>query len=323
MFWDLSVLLGGLGLLLVGGDFLVRGATGLARRLGVPALVVGLTVVAFGTSTPELVVNLIAARSGQGDVGFGNVVGSNIANLALLLGLTALICPLAVQSIVVRREMPMMLLTVFVALVFAGDRVLAGRDMDRFDRGDGLVLLLIFGVYLYYLIGDAMQSRASLLRPDPGIVHSDMPMRGGTVVALIVGGLVMLMLGGRWTVEGATALARAAGMSEVAIALTIVAVGTSLPELVTSLSAAFRKEPDLAIGNLVGSNIYNLTFVLGLSAAITPMTVPTGGGTDLLILLGVSLVVLPLALTGGRISRIEGLCLIAAYSGYTGWVLMR
>ncbi len=323
MLWDLSVLLGGLGLLLVGGDGLVRGATGLARRLGVPALVVGLTVVAFGTSTPELVVNLIAARSGQGDVGFGNVVGSNIANLALLLGVTALICPLAVQSIVVRREMPMMLLTVVIALVLAGDRLLVGGAMDQFDRGDGLVLLLIFGVYLYYLIGDAMQSRAGRLRPEPEVGDADLPMRSWVIVALIIGGLAMLMLGGRWTVDGATALARAAGMSEVAIALTIVAVGTSLPELVTSLSAAFRKQPDLAIGNLVGSNIYNLTFVLGLSAAVTPMAVPKGGGTDLLILLGISLVVLPLALTGGRINRIEGGGLVLGYVGYTAWVLMR
>lgn len=327
MLWDLFMLLGGLGLLVVGGELLVRGATGMARRLGVPALVIGLTVVAFGTSMPELVVNLIAAQSGRGDVGFGNVVGSNIANLALLLGVTALVSPLAIQNQVIRRELPMLLLTVLAGLALAGDRLLSGRDADVFDRGDGLVLLLLFSVYLYYLIGDALRSRTAAALPEasPKSATDDRlkPMHFGLVVVFIVGGLALLMLGGRWTVSGAVELARAAGMSEVVIALTIVAVGTSLPELVTSVSAALRGESDLAVGNLVGSNIYNFTFILGVSAAVTPMTVPIGGGTDLLILLGLSILVLPLALTGKRITRIEAGVLIAGYVGYVAWLLAR
>ena len=321
---DLLMLFGGLGLLLVGGDLLVRGAVALANRLGVPTLVIGLTVVAFGTSTPELVVNLIAAIRGDAEVGFGNVVGSNIANLALLLGITALVRPLIVQEIIIRREVPMMLLTCVAALVLAEDQLLVNRPDNRFDRDDGMVLLLLFGIYLYYLIGDALRPNVSCLDPaEPGDGRSTPSSPLWRSCGLVLIGLALLMVGGQLTVRGATDLALAAGIPEVVVSLTLVAVGTSLPELITSLAAARRGESDLAIGNLVGSNIYNLTFVFGLTASIASIPVPAGGIVDLIVMLAISSLLLPLAMSQRRISRGEGLGLLVLYVGYVSWLVIR
>ena len=311
--------------MLAGGEALVRGAVALAERLGVPTLIVGLTVVAFGTSTPELVVNLIAAFRGNSDVGFGNVVGSNIANLTLLLGITALIRPVLVQNVVVRREVPMMLLTTVAALIFAEDALLNGRE-SRFDRDDGLVLLLLFGIYLYYLVVDALSQRSHpplLPAPAAPLTLTDATVSLPLTLGLIIVGLGMLIGGGQLTVYGATALAQAAGIPDVVIALTIVAVGTSLPELVTCVAAARRGQSDLAIGNLVGSNIYNLTFVFGLTATFDPIRVPAGGIIDLVVMLAVSALVLPLSLTGKSVSRGEGVLLMVLYTGYITWLTLR
>ncbi|BAM04914.1 calcium/sodium antiporter [Phycisphaera mikurensis] len=317
MLLSLTLLGLGLALLLAGGEALVRGAVAAAERLGVPTLVIGLTVVAFGTSTPELVVSLGAAWRGSPDLTFGNVVGSNLANVTLLLGLTALVKPVLVERRIVRREVPLMLLTAAAAAALALDGSLGSAGAaDAFSRGDGLVLLLLFAVYLYGLLGDALGEKGPAGSTEAA---AKPPASGWLALGLIALGLVGLIAGGELTVRGATDLARAAGLPEVVIALTVVAVGTSLPELVTCLAAARRGQSDLVVGNLVGSNLYNLTFVLGLTAAAVPVPVPVGGGPDLLAMVAVSALLLPLALTGKRVSRPEGALLLALFGGYTLW----
>ena len=319
--FSLLVLAGGLALLIAGGEALVRGSVTAAEKLGVPTLLIGLTVVAFGTSTPELVVSLSAAWRGNPDLTFGNVVGSNIANITLLLGLTALVRPVLVERQIVRREVPLLLLTAAAATALALDGLLGkSGGVDAFQRGDGLVLLLFFAVYLYGLVGDVIgggTDAASLEEPAAEGTPAD--GSGWVALTLVAGGLVGLIVGGELTVRGATGLAWSAGLPEVVIALTVVAIGTSLPELVTCVAAARRGQSDLAIGNLVGSNLYNLTFVLGLTATASPVPVPDGGRLDLWVMLGFSALLLPLALSGKRVSRPEGGVLLVLWGGYTLW----
>lgn len=322
---DLLLLVVGLGLLLGGGDALVRGAVALAERFGIPAVIVGLTVVAFGTSTPELVVNLVAAYRGTSEIGFGNVIGSNIANIGLLLGLTALYRPLTAHPSVVTREIPMMLLASLAALIMAEDVFLTGRDANLFNRDDGVLLLLLFGVFLYYTVADALRQRGEVAAEfEQAQAERARPRRGWLIVALLVGGLAALIVGGQFTVNAAVSLARGAGVPEVVIGLTIVAVGTSLPELATCVAAARRGESDVAVGNIVGSNIYNLLFIFGCTAAIAPIPLPDGGIVDLVVMLGFSLALLPIAMTHQkRITRLEGGVLLLLYAAYTVWLALR
>ena len=311
---DFLLLLIGLILLLGGGDLLVRGATALARRLGISPLVVGLTVVSFGTSTPELAVNLTAALRGSGGLSFGNVIGSNLANIGLIVGLTALWRPLDVQRIVVRRELPMMLLATAFAFVFALDSVLSGDASSRYDRGDGIALLLLLSVFIYYTTVDVFRQRES------GRSKARLVRRGWSVpvsLAVATTGLVVLVVGAHFTVEGAVGIARAAGISEAVIGLTLIAVGTSLPELVTSLVAAWRGQAAIAIGNVIGSNVLNLLLVLGMTAAIRPISVPAGGVADLAVLSLLSLLLWRVCATRDRrIIRAEGAFLLTLYVAY-------
>ena len=311
---DLLMLLIGLILLLAGGDALVRGATALARRLGISPLVVGLTVVSFGTSAPELAVNLTAALRGSGELSFGNVIGSNLANIGLIVGLTALWRPLDVQSIVVRRELPMMLLATAFAFVFALDSVLSGDASSRYDRGDGIALLLLLSVFIYYTTVDVFQQR------EKGRSRTRRIRRGWSVpVSVVVAttGLVVLVMGARFTVEGAVGIARDAGISEAVIGLTLIAVGTSLPELAASLVAVWRGQAQIAIGNVIGSNVLNLLLVLGATAALRPIPVPEGGVMDLAVLSLLSLALWQVcANQDRRIIRAEGALLLTIYLAY-------
>jgi len=314
---DLLWLLSGLALLIGGAELLVRGAVGLARRFRVPRLVIGLTVVAFGTSTPELMVNLDAAFRDVQDIGFGNIIGSNIANIGLLLGVTALVSPIAVHANVVVREIPMMVLVSTAGLVIVADQLLAGRAVDLVDRGDGLILLLLFALFLHYLIVDLVRSRQA---EEAGAVT---PPRAWVTGGAIAAGVAGLVFGAQLTVTGAVGLAQAAGVSEVVIALTLVAVGTSLPELAICLVAARQRQADLAVGNIVGSNIFNLAFILGLSTAIDPMPVPARGLVDVCVMVGLAIVLLPMAVTRRTISRAEGAVLLSLYVTYVIWLAMR
>lgn len=309
-------LIGGLVLLVVGSEVLVRGAVRLAFHFGISALVVGLTVVAFGTSAPEFLVSGLAALRGQADIALGNVVGSNIFNILAILGLSALVVPLTVAHGLLRFDVPAMIAS--AALV-----VLMGWD-GRIQVGEGLLLFALLCVYIGLAIWRAR--RQSLVPAELGELD---PTESGRVpmwrnIVEIVGGLVLLGVGSSLFVDGAVDIARQLGFSELVIGLTVVAAGTSLPEIATSIMAAFRGERDIAVGNVVGSNIFNTFGVLGVSAAV-------GGGVpvpeiamqvDLPVMLGVSLLVLPIFLTGRVISRGEGLLLTLCYVAYTTWLLL-
>lgn len=328
---SMLALLGGVVLLLVGGDVLVRGAVRLAARIGVAPLVVGMTVVAFGTSAPELAFNVTAALKGSSDLSFGNVVGSNIANVGLILGLTALFRPLLVHTSVVKRELPMM---VAISLVCCGLALYpwpAGGlmgDGPGIGRTDAAVLLVCFVAFL------AMTIRASL-KPDgeeAGFVSEVKDLAAQTAekpslwtpVAFVLGGLAGLIVGGQLAEFGATGIATALGWSEKFIGLTVVAIATSLPELATSLAAVRRGHVDIAVGNVVGSNIFNLALVFGVTAMVSPIALPEAGLTALVVMLGLSLLLVPFSrTTGRRLSRAEGGFLLAIYLGYMGYEVWR
>ncbi len=323
MWLDGLILAAGIALLVGGGEAMVRGAAALARQLGVSPLVIGLTVVAFGTSAPELAVNLTAALQGTGAMAFGNLVGSNLANIGLILAGTAILRRLSIEGSVITREIPMMLLASVAALVMGVD-ALRGEPESMVDRSEGLLLLLFFGIFLYYTIAETLRKRGS----DPFVEQASeqhagerlQSMSGSTV--LVVAGLVGLTLGGRFTVEGAVDLATALGAPKALVGLTVVAVGTSLPELSASLIAARRGESDLAVGNVVGSNIFNLLFVLGVTACVRPVPVPADGRADLIAMSGFAVALFVICMVRRGIGRIEGLALLAAYVGYVSWRLL-
>jgi cation:H+ antiporter len=309
----------GLVLLVAGGRAAVEGASRLARSMGISELTVGLTVVAFGTSAPELSVNVVAAIRGDGAIAFGNVVGSNMANLALVIGVAALARPLVIGRGLVYREVPMMLLATAAALVLGLDRL--RTEPEVYDRSDGIALLLFFLVFLYYTVAEVVVRRRALERglEAPGWMHGAGREAAWMALVLTVAGFFALVAGGRLTVSGALEIADGVGAPEELIGLTIVAIGTSLPELVTSLVAALRGQADLAVGNVVGSNIFNLLFILSTAAVIADIPVPAGG-VDLLALVGFSVVLLPLALRdGARIARWHGALLLVVYAGYMAW----
>jgi cation:H+ antiporter len=321
MLADTALLVLGLLLLLGGGEALVRGATGLARRLGVSTLVIGLTVVAFGTSAPELAVNVIAALRGRGEISFGNIIGSNMANIGLIVGCTALIRPILIQRVVIYRELPMMLLGTAAAIVMACDRWLSSGP-DVYDRADGVLLLMLFCVFLYYTVGDFVTQQANNHREGAAGVGREgiSPEQLARLVALTLAGLAMLILGAHVSVNAAVDLARGLGVPEVIIGLTVLAVGTSLPELAASVVASLRGHVELAIGNVVGSNIFNLLLVAGVTASIRPIPVPPRGSADLWVMAILSVLLLTVSLTGSRrIVRTEAIGLLLIYLGYLTW----
>lgn len=322
MLQDSLFLIIGLGLLLGGGDILVRGASSLAKSLGVPPLVIGLTVVAFGTSAPELSINLLASFKKSSAISFGNIIGSNIANIALILGCSATIKSLNIESVVITREIPMMLLASFAALIMGLDTLIRGTSEAFYDRSDGLVLLLLFAVFIYYTVSGVIKKR----KEDPFVDQAvqEYPKSGlktsAINIAMIIGGLAALVAGGKYAVDGAVGIAEGLNVSKVVIGLTVVAVGTSLPELVTSLLATWRGQTELAVGNVVGSNIFNLLFVTGISSTIYPIQVPASGKIDLLMMAFLSLALLPIAMTNrNKITQGEGVFLLIIYVSYTAW----
>jgi cation:H+ antiporter len=308
----------GLLFLLMGGDVLVRGGSGLAQALGISPLIVGLTVVAFGTSMPELAVNLTATYTGNTSLSFGNIIGSNLANIGLIVGITALLRPIPLESAIVGREIPMMLLATSAVWVMGSD-ALTGRAGNAYDRGDGLVLLLLFTVFVYYTMREVQRQRANhLLEGADSYTHQEGAgvLRG---LMLIGAGLAGLLLGAEWTVQGGIALAAALGVPEEIIGLSVVAIGTSLPELAAGVAATIRGHIALAIGNVVGSNVFNLLIVLGACASIHPVPVPPGGAADLVALATLSGLLMVVALSySRRILRIEGAGLLLLYLGYLG-----
>ncbi len=317
LLWLIAQFVGGLLLLLAGGDSLVRGSASIARNLGVPPVVIGLTVVAFGTSAPEFVVAVTSAASGAGDIAFGNVVGASIVNIALILGLTAVIHPLVVTPTIVTRELPMLALAVSAAFVLSLDQYLDGTT-NRLARGDGLVLCLLFGVFLYYTIMALRRQKADNFVKEAREYGWNLRVRSMAIPSvLVLLGLAGLGLGGNLLVTSAVDMADRFGMSQALIGLTVVAIGTTIPELATSLLAARRGEADLAIGNIVGSNIFNILLVLGVASAITPIQIPVRGPLSLVIGLGAALLLLVLINLGGlSLKRRDGFLLLAFFAIY-------
>jgi cation:H+ antiporter len=310
----------GFVLLIKGADWLVSGASSVASRFGVSALVIGLTIVAFGTSAPELIVNLIASWQGNTDIAIGNVIGSNIANILLILGISALIYPLTVQKSTVWKEIPFALLAVVMVTILVNDILIDQVSASALTRIDGFVLIGFFIIFLYYVFGVAFNAPQSV--PEGEKVEQYGLSRS---VWMIIGGLVGLIIGGKWIVDGAVAFASSMGVSEALIGLTVVAVGTSLPELATSAVAAYKKNVDIAIGNIVGSNIFNVFWILGVSALIKPLPFDEKLNFDMLMVVGAT-VLLFLALFVGRkhtVERWQGGVFVVAYVAYTIFLIIR
>ena len=304
----------GIVLLVKGADWFVGGAAALARHLRIPAIVIGLTIVALGTSLPELAVSLTAAVRGSNAIALGNVLGSNIVNLLVVVGLSALIRPMKVERSMMKRDYSVSVLLLAVLLFFQAD-FLFGREMVL-SRLDGLILLGILGIYMVQTVTNALKSRPSADNLDRthGIWWN---------MALCVCGSVAIVSGGQLVVNGATEIARSFGLSETLIGLTIVAVGNSLPELVTLAKAAKKGESEIALGNVMGSNIMNVGFILGLSSLISPIRVEMVSVYDALILLAVSLWFFVPLYREQRVSRGTGLVMLLAYGVYTGYILVR
>lgn len=306
---SIALLLGGLIGLTIGAELMVRGAAALALRLGLTPLVIGLTVIAFGTSAPELVVSVLASSRGSGAIAVGNVIGSNLCNLALILGVCALICPLTASHHVIRREVPLMIGATGVGVAFLLDR--------NITFPEGLILVVI----LIVLTGVTV--RQARTETDQSYDHQQTaPPTITKAVTLTLLGLGLLMYGSHLFVEGAVTIARNFGWSEKLIGLTIVAIGTSLPELATSVAAVIKGENDVAIGNVVGSSVFNVLGILGATGLMGGVFVPELSLVDLGILLLVTIAVFPLVKTGGRISRLEAAGLLLTYTGYTVWLIL-
>ena len=329
------LLAGGIVLLIAGGEGLVRGAVTLSVRLGVSPLIVGLTVVAFGTSAPELAFNVIATLNGNDELSFGNIVGSNIANIGLVLGIAAIIRPVPVHHSVIKRELPMMLAITAIAtacamLPWPADGVM-GRGAG-YGRVDGVILLAAFAGFLWVALRTALSSKRKGPGASAGAVVDELAQVSDTdrdrpmwrAVVFLVLGLAGLVAGGQLAERGASGLASALGVSDELIGLTIVAVATSLPELFVSVIAAMRGHSDIAVGNVVGSNIFNLSLVFGATALAAPVGLPAAGAASLGVMCLLSVLLVPMASTGGRrVHRFEGLGLLAIYVGYLGYEVWR
>lgn len=309
----------GLLFLILGAEALVRGASRLAAVLGISPLVIGLTVVAFGTSSPELAVSIKSALTAQADIALGNVVGSNVFNVLFILGLSAVIVPLVVTQQLVRLDVPLMIVLSMLVLLLSLD--------ERLGRMDGILLVVGLFLYLGFLIFQSRKESSQVKQEYEQEFGLEPSARANWMVnlGLAVGGLVLLVLGSRWLVNGAVAFAQFLGVSELIVGLTIVAAGTSLPEVVTSVIAALRGERDIAVGNVVGSNIFNLMGVLGLTSLISPTGIevaPAIIGFDFPVMIAVALACLPIFFTGGVISRQEGALLLCYYVAYTLFLIL-
>lgn len=311
-------IVGGILLLIGGGTALVAGATKAAARFGISPMLVGLTIVGFGTSSPELVVNIIGSLRGETALAFGNVIGSNISNLALVLGAAAFIRAIEIQGNVVRREVPLLLLITTIITVMALDSVLEQRPA-RISLSESVILLLLFGLFVYIAVQDLMLSRNEDpllrdLREVPVLVTAP-EVRYDWLLILI--GFGLLFVGGELTVRFSVDFAEFLGLSTAVVGLFVVAIGTSMPELVTSIIAAIRNESDLALGNIIGSNIFNSLIVLPASGVAASIVVPRGGVSDLLLSLGLTALLIPIFIIGkAKLGRTSGIMLLAIYVSY-------
>ncbi len=313
---DIILLLGGLVLILLGANYLTDGASSLAKRLKVSDLVIGLTVVAFGTSAPELTVSISSALKGSADIAIGNVVGSNMFNTLMIVGCTAFFAPIMVTRNTLITEIPLCILSAVALLAISNDMLIDAHPVNMVSRTDGIMLLLFFIIFMGYTFSIAHQGGG-----EEAEEVKQIPL--GLSLIYIIGGLAGLVIGGNLFVDGATGIARALGVSESVIGLTLVAGGTSLPELATSVVAAMKKNPEMAIGNVVGSNLFNIFMVLGASAAITPLHIIGITNFDLLSLVVASVLLWLFGVFYKKrtITRVEGTVMVVCYVAYTGTLI--
>lgn len=303
----------GLLMLFVGAEGLIRGSSSLALRLGITPLVVGLTVVAFGTSSPELVVSLKAALEGNGDISLGNVIGSNIANIALILGVAALIRPLNVQAVVIKREIPIMIFISLILVLF-----MINHEIDRIEG-----IIFFAGIIIYTVISVYLAQREKSKEIEDEYIEgvAKKPLKIGLAIPFIILGLALLVYGANLFLEASIEIAKRFGMSQAVIGLTIVAIGTSLPELVTSAVASIKNESDIAIGNVVGSNVFNILLILGVTAMIIPVSAVEITMIDIIVMLVTAVIVLPMTWTKFVLNRWEGAFLLIGYFVYMYYLL--
>lgn len=315
-------------MLVKGADFLVEGSSSIAKRLGVSDLVIGLTIVAFGTSAPELLVNLVASFKGSADIAIGNILGSNISNILLILGISALISPLVVKKGTTWKEIPLNILAVAVLFLLVNDRMIDKADSSVLSRIDGLVLIAFFIIFLVYTIGLAKAERETAVKDGPH--EKILPI----AALMALGGLVAVSVGGSWVVTGAVAVARQWGASESLIGLTIVALGTSLPELATSVVASLKGKSDIAIGNIVGSNLFNILWVLGISATLRSLPIGATANFDIGVCMAATFLLFVFCFTpkirkkfilsqNYSLERLEGGILLGIYIAYVVYLVWR
>ncbi|MEZ4103026.1 MAG: calcium/sodium antiporter [Candidatus Paceibacterota bacterium] len=314
------LLIVGLAILIAGADILVRGTASISKKYGIAPIVIGLTVVSFGTSAPELVINLISATNGSPDLAIGNILGSNISNILLILGISALFVELKVKKSTTWKEIPFAALSIIALAILGNDVFLDGAIMNSLTRTDGLILLGFFSIFMYYIF-ELFKNSKNTEPEDQKIKTYSM----GKSVAFTILGIVGLIAGGQLLVSQATILATLAGMSEMLIGLTVVAVGTSLPELATSVVAAIKGQSDIAIGNVVGSNIFNVFWILGVTSVVTPLSINQFARQDIMINLAVTVLLFAFLFIGKKhtIQKWQGVVLILLYVLYTIFIIMR
>ena len=314
---DFLWLIIGLALILIGANALTDGAASVAKRFHISPLVIGLTIVAFGTSAPELTVSVVSALKGSAGLAIGNVIGSNIFNCLMIVGCTAAIVPIQISKGTLSKEIPLCLLAAIVLFICANDQLINGLSANSMSRSEGLLLLCFFAIFMGYTFAIAHNGQAE----DTAIPTLSV----GRSTLYIIGGLAGLIYGGQCFVDGASGIARSLGVSESVIGLTLVAGGTSLPELATSVVATLKKNPEMAVGNVIGSNLFNVFFVLGCSASITAMPVQGISSLDLGMHIAACLLlfIFGLFFRQRTITRIEGIALVACYIGYTTYLILQ
>lgn len=320
MLLPILLLVAGLAILIFGANYMVEGASALAKKFNISNLAIGLTVVAFGTSAPELVVNTFAAVQGHQDIVFGNVLGSNNFNLFIILGITGLITPLAVQSSTAWKEIPISFIAIILLFILVNDVMIFNAETSLLSRIDGGILILFFALFLFYVYKQ--------LKSDPSETEElvSVPSMSGVKMAVyIIGGLAGLVYGGHLVVNNAIEIAESLGISQKIIGLTVVAAGTSLPELATSVIAAVKKNADIAVGNIIGSNIFNIFLILGASSILKPIGFSDAFNTDLYVLAGGTIFLILAMFTGKRkkLDRWEAAILLLFYLSYTTYLVMQ
>jgi len=310
------LILFGLAVLIGGAESMVRGASSLARKMNISPLVVGLTVVAFGTSAPELIVNIFSALNGSSDLAIGNVVGSNIANILLILGITAIIAPIAVKKSTTWKEIPFALLAAVLVFTMGNDLLFDGVGQNAITRTDGFSLIALFCIFMYYTVGIAKEEGGG-----DGIKIYPTPLS----VLMVLLGIGFLFWGGKLLVDNAVILAKLAGMSEALIGLTVVAIGTSLPELATSIVAALRKQSDIAVGNIVGSNIFNVFWILGLTSSMLQLPFNPATNFDVVVAILATFALFSAMFIKKRhtLERWQGVLFVLAYLAYVAYLIYR